>query len=83
VDSRSAAVVESGDIVQGMAEGRLTAGHIRGELGDVVRGRVFPREADTDIVVFKSLGLAVEDVTVADHVYRRAVAEHVGVELAL
>jgi alanine dehydrogenase len=83
VDSRAAALVESGDIVSGIAEGRFTEGHIRGELGDVVRRRVTPREADTDIVVFKSLGLAVEDVTVADRVYRRAVAEHVGVELAL
>ena len=83
VDSRAAALVESGDIVQGMAEGLFTADHIRGELGEAVRGRVSPREADTDMVVFKSLGLAVEDVTVADRVYRRAVVEHVGVELGL
>jgi ornithine cyclodeaminase/alanine dehydrogenase-like protein (mu-crystallin family) len=83
VDSRAAALVESGDIVSGIGEGRFTADHICGELGDVVRGRVLPRDADSDIVVFKSLGLAVEDVTVADHVYRRAVAEHIGVEIAL
>jgi len=83
VDSRSAAVIESGDIVQGMAEGRFTADHIRGELGEAVLGRVVPRVSAGEIVVFKSLGLAVEDVAVADLVYRRALSEHVGVDLSL
>jgi alanine dehydrogenase len=83
VDSRAAALIESGDIVQGIAEGRFGADHVRGELGDVVRGTVAVRQHDHDIVVFKSLGLAVEDVAVADLVYRRALAEKVGVDLSL
>jgi len=83
VDSRAAALVESGDIVQGMAEGRFTADHIRGELGEAVMGRVPSRAFADDIVVFKSLGLAVEDVAVADLVYRRARSEQVGVDLSL
>jgi ornithine cyclodeaminase len=83
VDSRSAALVESGDIVQGMAEGRFTADHVRGEIGEVILGRVAPRVSPDDIVVFKSLGLAVEDVATADLVYRRAVSAHVGVDLSL
>ena len=73
VDSRAAALVESGDIVQGIDEGRFTAAHICGELGEVVAGGVAPREAPQQIVIFKSLGLAVEDLAVADLVYRRAV----------
>jgi len=83
VDSRAAALIESGDIVQSMAEGRFTADHIRGELGDAVIGRAAPRASAGEIVVFKSLGLAVEDVAVADLVYRRALSEQVGVDLSL
>jgi ornithine cyclodeaminase len=83
VDSRAAALVESGDIVQGMAEGLFTADHVCGELGDAILGRVAPRVSPDDIVVFKSLGLAVEDVATADLVYRRAVSTHVGVDLSL
>ena len=78
VDSREAALVESGDIVLGMAEGRFGPEHVCGELGEVLLGRVAPRVAAADRVVFKSLGLAVEDVTVADVVYRRAVAAGLG-----
>jgi ornithine cyclodeaminase len=83
VDSRAAALVESGDIVQGIEEGRFAADHIRGELGEAVMGRVPSRAFADDIVVFKSLGLAVEDVATADLVYRRALSEQVGVDLSL
>jgi len=72
VDSRDAALVESGDIVCGIAEGRFGPGHVRGELGDVLLGQLAAREAAGDRVIFKSLGLAVEDVTVADVACRRA-----------
>jgi ornithine cyclodeaminase len=83
VDSRAAALVESGDIVQGIEEGRFAASYITGELGEVVLGRVNSRASADDVVVFKSLGLAVEDVAVADLVYRRACSERVGVDLSL
>ena len=78
VDSRAAALEESGDISQGIAEGRFAAGHIRAELGEVVLGRATARDTDTDKVVFKSLGMAVEDVIVAETVYRRAVRGNIG-----
>ncbi len=83
VDSREAALVESGDIVQAIAEGRFTADHVRGELGDVVSRRVPARESDGQVVVFKSLGIAVEDVAVADLVYRRAIDSNAGQQLSL
>jgi ornithine cyclodeaminase/alanine dehydrogenase-like protein (mu-crystallin family) len=80
VDSRVAALVESGDVVMGIAEGRFTADHIVAELGEVVAGAE-GRRADTDITIFKSLGMAVEDVTAADLAYRRAVERGVGTGL--
>jgi len=82
VDSRAAALVESGDVVMGIQEGRFAADHIRGEIGELLSGAT-GRTSDTDVTIFKSLGLAVEDVTAADLAYRRAVARGIGTELAL
>jgi ornithine cyclodeaminase/alanine dehydrogenase-like protein (mu-crystallin family) len=83
VDSKAAALVESGDVVQGMAEGRFDKDHVRGELGEVVLGRAQGRTSGSDITVFKSLGMAVEDVVAADLALRRAVEAGVGTELTL
>lgn len=83
VDSRAAALVESGDVVCGMAEGRFGPDHIRGELGEVVLGRVAGRGSDDEVTIFKSLGMAVEDITAADLVFRKAVETGAGTELAL
>jgi len=83
VDSRAAALVESGDVVQGIREGRFTAAHIVGELGEVLLGRITPRQSPQDITIFKSLGMAVEDVAAADLVYRRALETGAGTALML
>ena len=82
VDSRAAALVESGDVVMGIREGRFTADHIIAELGELVE-RGAGRTSDTEITIFKSLGMAVEDVTAADLAYRRAVERGIGTEHAL
>lgn len=83
VDSRAAALVESGDVVQGIAEGRFSASHLAGELGALAGGRLSGRQSDTEVTIFKSLGMAVEDVVAADLVYRRALVTGAGTELTL
>lgn len=83
VDSRAAALVESGDIVLGMQEGRFGADHVVAELGELLAdGAAAGRRRDAEVTIFKSLGLAVEDVTAADLAYRRAVERNVGQELS-
>jgi ornithine cyclodeaminase len=82
VDSREAALVESGDVVLGIKEGRFSAEHIVAELGEVVNGAE-GRRSDTEVTIFKSLGMAVEDVTAADLAYRRAVERDNGTVLTL
>jgi len=72
VDSRDAAVVESGDVVMNVNAGLFDASHIRGELGELVLGRVDGRTSAKDITIFKSLGMAVEDVAAAHLAYSRA-----------
>ncbi len=74
VDSRAGALVEAGDLVLSMREGRFGPDHIAGELGEVVAGRVRGRTSPGEVTLFKSLGMAVEDVAAADLVCRRAAA---------
>jgi ornithine cyclodeaminase len=82
VDSRAAALVESGDVVMGISEGRFGADHIAAEVGDVVNGAE-GRRSVAEITLFKSLGLAIEDVTAADLACRRAAERGIGTELDL
>jgi alanine dehydrogenase len=64
VDSREAALKESGDVI--------AAGEIFAEIGEVVSGAKPGRRSAEEITLFKSLGLAVEDVATAELVYLRA-----------
>ena len=82
VDSRAAAVEEAGDIVQSIKEGRFTATHIVAELGEVVADPKLGRHTEDEVTVFKSLGIAVEDVASAYLAYQRARATGRGVEFA-
>ncbi len=83
VDSRAAALVESGDIVQGIREQRFDASHIAGELGEVVLGRTDGRTSADQVTIFKSLGMAIEDVVAADLVLQKALETGAGTELTL
>jgi ornithine cyclodeaminase len=72
VDSRAGALKESGDILLPMRERAIDETHIAGELGELALGRVAGRQANSDLTVFKSLGMAVEDVVTARLVVERA-----------
>jgi alanine dehydrogenase len=72
VDSKAAAFQESGDVIQAIREGYFTPDHVQAELGEIVCGKTPGRESADQITVFKSLGLAIEDVVAAGLAYRRA-----------
>ncbi|WP_084716912.1 ornithine cyclodeaminase family protein [Saccharothrix syringae] len=72
VDSRESALVEAGDLLSAVREGHFAASGIRAEIGEVLLGRHPGRGGDDEVTVFESLGLAVEDVMAARHVWERA-----------
>jgi len=72
VDSRSGALAEAGDIVIPLAEKAFDESHIQAELGDVFGGRAAGRRGAGEITIFKSLGMAVEDVAAARLAFERA-----------
>jgi ornithine cyclodeaminase/alanine dehydrogenase-like protein (mu-crystallin family) len=83
VDSRAGALAESGDVIQGIREGWFNEQHIAGELGEVVAGSIPGRTSADQVTVFKSLGMAVEDLAAASLVFERAKELGMGVEVAL
>jgi ornithine cyclodeaminase len=83
VDSRDAALIEAGDIVLPIKEGAFGADHIAGELGAVVLGQCEGRRSDAEVTLFKSLGMAVEDVVAAQLAVERAVAAGLGTGFSL
>ena len=72
VDRRESALNEAGDFLTPKKEGAIGDAHILGEIGELLIGRVPGRRSPEDITLFKSLGLAVEDVASARHIYEEA-----------
>jgi ornithine cyclodeaminase len=82
-DRRESLLAESGDVLIPIAEGAFGAAHVLGELGDVLTSQVTGRSAREDITLFKSLGLAIEDVAALRHIHDRAVATGRGAPIEL
>jgi ornithine cyclodeaminase len=72
VDSRESARHEAGDLLIPQGEGRIGADHVLGELGEVLAGTCPGRTGDADITLFKSLGIAVEDLAAVHLLHRLA-----------
>jgi ornithine cyclodeaminase/alanine dehydrogenase-like protein (mu-crystallin family) len=83
VDRRASTLAESGDYLLAAAEGAIGPEAIRGEIGELLIGAVEGRRSESELTVFKSLGLAVEDLGAAEAVLERARAAGVGVEVEL
>jgi ornithine cyclodeaminase len=83
VDRRESAMAESGDVLIPIAEGAITAGHIKGELGELLLGRVLARVSEDEVTLFKSLGLAIEDVAAAQHIHQQGIARGLGTRVSL
>ena len=83
VDRRESTLNEAGDYLLPMREGAIGPEHIRGEIGEILIGAVPGRTSEGELTVFKSLGLAVEDLAAAEYVLRRAEAENAGTVVSL
>jgi ornithine cyclodeaminase len=71
VDRRESTLNEAGDFLIPRSEERIDDGHILGEIGELLAGEVDGRKSPEDITLFKSLGLAVEDVAAAQWLYSK------------
>ena len=81
VDSMDSALSEAGDILIPLAQGEIDEGSIIGEIGAVLNGDVAGRQNDSQITLYKSLGLAAQDLFAADHAYRQALESGQGIQV--
>jgi ornithine cyclodeaminase/alanine dehydrogenase-like protein (mu-crystallin family) len=81
VDRRESAEKEAFDYQDALEAGAIGSDHIRGEIGEVLIGTAQGRQSPDELTVFRSLGLAVEDLAAAEYVVRRAREQGVGVEV--
>lgn len=72
VDRRESTVNEAGDYLLALNEGAINPDHIRAEIGELLIGTAQGRTSTDEITLFKSLGLAVEDLASAEYLYRKA-----------
>ncbi len=83
VDTRESALAEAGDLLIPMSKGLITADWIHAELGEIVTGRRPGRTSDREVTLFKSVGVALQDVAAAAAAYRQARAMGLGRTLDL
>ncbi|MBS5787249.1 MAG: ornithine cyclodeaminase family protein [Clostridioides difficile] len=79
-DSEEAVLAEAGDIIKPLEAGIIKKEDLTGELGSVINGSVLGREDDDEIIVFKSVGISVQDVVTAKKIYDKAVEKEIGVK---
>lgn len=83
VDSISACLAETGDLIIPLKKGLIQKNHIAAEIGQVASGSVSGRNAEDEITLFKSVGLAVQDVSLAGLVWERNRHSGLGTEVEL
>ncbi|KQQ25618.1 ornithine cyclodeaminase family protein [Frondihabitans sp. Leaf304] len=83
VDSRATALAKSGDLLEAVAEGALSAGAHYAELGEVIAGTAKGRTSPGEITVFDSVGLGAQDLAVAARVIQLAQDRGIGTPVAV
>ncbi|WP_413791152.1 MULTISPECIES: ornithine cyclodeaminase family protein [unclassified Pseudomonas] len=70
--------IEKGETWHPLNEGVITKADIHGEIGEILLGRKPGRESDDEITIFDSTGMAIQDNTTSEKIYRNAIANNVG-----
>ncbi|MGD0658997.1 MAG: ornithine cyclodeaminase family protein [Syntrophorhabdales bacterium] len=83
VDWKESTVKEAADYLFALKEGAIQESHIIGNIGDVALNRLEGRRSREEITLFKAVGLAVEDLSAAGYVWRKAAVSGVGTVLEL
>jgi alanine dehydrogenase len=83
VDSRQAIMAECGDVLLAIQEKSLDPGAVDAEIGEVLAGSKKGRTAATELTLYKSVGIAVQDVAAAELVYRKALERGIGTRVEI
>lgn len=81
VDFKEQALQEAGDLRDALRTGAISGQAVDVELGDVIAGQKPGRQSEREITLFKSVGMAIEDVATATFAYQRALVEGLGTRI--
>jgi ornithine cyclodeaminase len=81
VDYRASAMAQAGELLDALAQDIVGEDHIAGEIGEVLDGRVAGRQSADEITVYKSLGVAAQDLAAGWQAWQQAHAQALGVEV--
>ena len=74
-DSREAVLKESGDLIKPINDHIISTDFVKAEIGDLINKKVAGRQTDDEITIFKSVGLGVQDLFVANTIYNKYIED--------
>jgi alanine dehydrogenase len=80
VDYRPSTFAQAGEVIHALESGRIQREHVLAEIGEVLAEKAAGREAASDITLYRSLGIAAQDLACATHCWHEARARGLGVE---
>jgi alanine dehydrogenase len=83
VDSREAIIAECGDVLLALEEKSVMPDQVQTEIGEVLAGTKPGRSKPDEVTLYKSVGIAIQDVATADLVYHKALEQNLGTNVAL
>lgn len=83
VDYRPSAFAQAGDVIAALKSGAISDNHIIGEIGEVLLQKVRGRENSNEITLYRSLGIAAQDLICAFHVMTQAKAYGIGINASI
>jgi ornithine cyclodeaminase len=83
VDYRPSTFAQAGEVIRALESGGIRREHVLAEIGEVLAGQATGREAADDITLYRSLGIAAQDLACASHCWHEAKARGLGVEASL
>jgi len=83
VDYRPSALAQARDIIEALAVGVISESHIRGEIGEVLAGKVDGRQTVDEITLYRSMGIAAQDLICAHYVMEKAKAQGLGQQVSI
>lgn len=81
IDQKEAMLEEAGEFTQLMDKGIISENFYTGELGELALGKTIGRESKEEITIFKSVGIAAQDLVTADKIYQKAKAKGLGLNV--
>ncbi len=77
MDTKEGVLKDAGDIIAAIKTGEIYASSIKADLSELLLGKIKGRENDSEVTLFKSVGMALQDVYASSRIYEKCLAAKV------